>query len=169
MKDELFAALYSMKNWKSLGIDGLACEFYKATWDIVGDDFYCMVVEAFSTGCLTKTLNQGLINLMPKNVARDTLGGWHPITPLTVSYKIMAKEIVLRVREVARKIVRREQIGFVPGHFIVDIVISSCEAMDWATKTSQQAIFLKIDFDKAYDQIDWSFIIDMLTYLGFVL
>ena len=30
MKEELFAALCSMQNGKSPGIDGLPCEFYKA-------------------------------------------------------------------------------------------------------------------------------------------
>jgi hypothetical protein len=46
-------------------------------------------------------------------------------------------------------------------------VISAWEAMEWAKETSQQALFLKIDFDKAYDWIDWTFITDMLTCLGF--
>jgi hypothetical protein len=38
MKDELFVAIYSMRNGKSLGIDGFPCEFYKTMWDMVGDD-----------------------------------------------------------------------------------------------------------------------------------
>jgi hypothetical protein len=48
--------------------------------------------------------------------------------------------------------------------------IQSChtwEAMEWARESGQQALFLKIDFDKAYDHIDWTFITDMLTCLGF--
>jgi hypothetical protein len=39
--------------------------------------------------------------------------------------------------------------------------------MEWARETGQQALFLKIDFDKANNQIDCTFISDMLTCLGF--
>jgi hypothetical protein len=42
-KDEHFAHFCSMKNGKSLGIDGFPCEFYKVMWDTIGDDFYCLV------------------------------------------------------------------------------------------------------------------------------
>jgi hypothetical protein len=39
--------------------------------------------------------------------------------------------------------------------------------MEWARETYQQALFFKIYFDKAYDRIDWSFITEMFTSLGF--
>jgi len=39
--------------------------------------------------------------------------------------------------------------------------------MEWAKEFGQWALFLKIDFDKAYDHIDWTFITNMLTFLGF--
>ena len=38
--------------------------------------------------------------------------------------------------------------------------------MDWAKETSQQALFLEIDFDKVYDHNDWTFVTYMLTFLG---
>jgi hypothetical protein len=37
-----FFALNSMKNDKSMCIDGLPCEFFKAMWDTIGDEFCCM-------------------------------------------------------------------------------------------------------------------------------
>jgi hypothetical protein len=39
--------------------------------------------------------------------------------------------------------------------------------MEWARETRQQTLILKIDFDKAYDWVDWYFIYDMLICLGF--
>ena len=94
-----------------------------------------------------------MIKLIPKNAARDSIGGRRPITLLSVTYKIMVKAVALRVRDVARKIVRREKTGFVQGRFI-ETVISAWEAMEWAR-------------DKAYYRIDWTFITDMFTCLGF--
>lgn len=45
--------------------------------------------------------------------------------------------------------------------------LSTWEAMEWVQETSQQCLVLKIDFDKAYDRIDWSFISELLSCLGF--
>jgi hypothetical protein len=42
--------------------------------------------------------------------------------------------------------------GFVYGRFIPAIVIYAWEAIDWAKEISQKYLFLKIDFDKAYDR-----------------
>lgn len=75
-KEELFAASSSMQNGKSRGMDGLPCEFYKVMWDTTGDDFCSLASEDFASGRLSEILNQGLINLIPKNAAMDSIGGW---------------------------------------------------------------------------------------------
>lgn len=84
-KDELYATLSSMQNGKSPGLYGLPCEFYKSLWDAIGEDFCSMASEVFASGCLSEFINQGLIKLIPKNVAIDSIGGWRPITSLTVA------------------------------------------------------------------------------------
>jgi hypothetical protein len=48
MKHDFFVALSSMKNWKSLSIDGLPCDFYNEMWDIVGDDFFNLAPKVLS-------------------------------------------------------------------------------------------------------------------------
>jgi hypothetical protein len=39
------------------------------------DDFHCLDSKAFSTSCLTKFLNEGVIKLIPKNSGRYLIGG----------------------------------------------------------------------------------------------
>ena len=46
-------------------------------------------------------------------------------------------------------------------------MVLTLKAMEWARDTGQLALFLKIDFDKACDNIDWSFITYMSICLGF--
>ena len=86
---------------------------------------------------LLEFLNQHLINFIPKNVARDIIWGWHPITLLSIAYKIMANALAFRVRKVAKEIVRLEKIGFVYGRFILDTVLPAWEVMGWAKETSR--------------------------------
>ena len=63
----------SMKNGKSPRLDGIPCEFYNLVWECIGEDFYCLVIEVFSSGCISKILNQGL-TLIPKNGVHDSIG-----------------------------------------------------------------------------------------------
>jgi hypothetical protein len=86
-------------------MDGLPCEFYKAMWDTIGDDFSHLEIKVFNSNRLFKYLNQELIKLIPKNAAANTIMGWQPITLLGVAYKIMAIEVALRICLVAQKVV----------------------------------------------------------------
>lgn len=39
--------------------------------------------------------------------------------------------------------------------------------MEWARVFDQEALFIKINFEKAYEMIEWNFILSMLQALGF--
>lgn len=39
--------------------------------------------------------------------------------------------------------------------------------MEWARISGQNIMFIKINFEKAYDHIEWWFILSMLKALGF--
>lgn len=39
--------------------------------------------------------------------------------------------------------------------------------MEWACASQHNALFIKIDFEKSYDKIEWNFIFVMLQALGF--
>lgn len=96
-----------------------------------------------------------------------TIGKGHPVTLLSVSYEIMAKVVALCVRDVDKKIMHRKQMGFGQGCFILNTVIPEWEATEQEREIGQPALFLKIEFDKACNQIDWTFITDMLDLPGF--
>jgi hypothetical protein len=50
---------------------------------------------------------------------------------------------------------------------IIDNVFLAIEAMDWAMETSQPMVMLLLDFEKAYDRIEWGFLEGTLNKLGF--
>ena len=74
-------------------------------------EVHCLATEVFSSGCLSETLNQSLIKLIPKNGACDSIGGWCPISFLCVAYNIMAKDSATRLHEVASYVVWKEYTG----------------------------------------------------------
>jgi hypothetical protein len=41
------------------------------------------------------------------------------------------------------------------------------EILEWLKKRKKKAFFLKIDFEKAYDSVNWEFLLSMLNQMGF--
>ncbi|MCO5606714.1 hypothetical protein L7F22_060904 [Adiantum nelumboides] len=51
--------------------------------------------------------------------------------------------------------------------FILDTIITLRETFEYAEDVDMQYVFFKIDFDKAYDRIEWDFILQSLHDIGF--
>lgn len=165
--DDLKFALSQMANDKAPGIDGFPYEFYKEFWDMVGSNLLQVYKEAMVSGSLGPMLNKGNIKFIPKLGDSKYITSWYPITLLNVSYKIIAKALALKLWPILPLIIRPEQTKFFQGRYILDNVIVVWKGMKWVLSSNQDALFIKIDFEKAYDKIEWFFIIGMLSALGF--
>jgi hypothetical protein len=51
-------------------------------------------------------------------------------------------------------------------HFILNNILLTHETIQWAKKSKQWTIFLKVDFFKAYDKVGWDFLFECLKRLG---
>ena len=50
--------------------------------------------------------------------------------------------------------------------FILDNILLIHETMEWAEHSGQPLIFLKLDFSKAYNMVDWQFLFQAMATLG---
>ncbi|XP_074266232.1 uncharacterized protein LOC141588700 [Silene latifolia] len=82
-REEIKAALFSIGSNKSPGLDGFSSGFFKATWDIVADDFCLAVTDFFKTGFMPKQANVTLISLIPKKKVVQTVKDFRP-TPVAL-------------------------------------------------------------------------------------
>jgi hypothetical protein len=64
-------------------------------------------------------------------------------------------------------VVATTQSVFIKGRNLVDGVMVVNEVIDLAKKTGKECIVLKVDFEKAYDSVDWGFLEYMLQRYGF--
>jgi len=60
----------------------------------------------------------------------------------------------------------QDQSTFFPFRFILNNILLTHETIALAEKSKQPLDFLKLDFSKAYDKIDWSFLFDYTNKLG---
>lgn len=59
------------------------------------------------------------------------------------------------------------QTTFIPHKQILDGTLVVNEVVDLAKRRKDQFLFLKVDFEKAYDSVNWSFLDYMMGRLGF--
>ena len=165
--DEIAAAIKEMKSNKSPGEDGLPIEFYRIFWE----DIKIYLFESYKFSLQEKSLSitqkRGVISLLPKKGDLLMLKNWRPLTLLNVDYKILAKLIATRMKKVLLYIINEDQTGFLPKRFIGQNIVSMFEIMNFCDENELAAVLISIDFEKAFDQIDWDFIWDSMIFFKF--
>lgn len=126
-----------------------------------------MIVEALSNRHFPAGATQGLIALLFKSDVLTKLTNWRPITLLNVAYKVYAKALQIRVQPILMDIISPDQSAFLPTRFILDNIFLTHETMDWASHSNQALIFLNLDFSKAFDMVESSFLFKAMRSLGF--
>lgn len=158
-KEECHEALKDMQNNKTPGTDGLSAEFYKHFWNQISTIMLNSFNHSFTTGNLTAEQRRGMITLIPKKTQDvSKLKNWRPITLLNIDYKIITKVIASRMKTVLQRIISNDQTGFLKNRFIGENIRLILDINEHLKNTDRGAFIMLIDFKKAFDTIEHSFI-----------
>ena len=165
---ECLCALKGMENNKSPGIDGFPIEFYKFFWNDIKNLVIQSLNYAFVKGSLSKDQKRGLITLVPKkDKDRLFLKNWRPIALLNSDYKLLAKSLANRIKSVMDNLISTDQTGYLPGRYIGENIRTVSDIITYLKQCNKSGIILQIDFEKAFDSVDWNFIDKTLVKFKF--
>ena len=166
--EEAASALKNMKNDKSPGSDGMTVNFLKFFWKDIGQFIVRSLNEGFKNGKMSITQREGIITCIPKgDKPREFLKNWRPISLLNVIYKIGSSCIANRIKGVLPKLIHEDQTGFVPGRYIGDNLRLLYDIIHYLNDENLQGLLVSIDFEKAFDSVDWVFMEKVLKHFGF--
>ena len=114
-------------------------------------------------------LNSTHIALILKIQGPEKLGNYRPISLRNIVYKVLTKIIVARLRPYLGKLISPLQMAFVPERKGIDNVIITQELIHSLSKKKGKTGYMaiKIDLEKAYNKIEWSFVREMLVRANF--
>ena len=65
------------------------------------------------------------------------------------------------------KIISQSQSAFVEGRQILDAMLITNEVVDSILRRKENGLVCKLDIEKAYDNISWEFVFQVMDRMGF--
>ncbi|GJY70863.1 putative RNA-directed DNA polymerase [Tanacetum coccineum] len=164
---EIKDAIWDCGGDKAPGPDGFTFKFIKKHWEIIKDDIIAYVKEFENTAYIPRGCNSSFITLIPKIDDPLTIGEFRPISLIGCQYKIIAKILANRLSLVIPSVIGEVQMAYIKGRQIIDGPLIVDEIISWAKKYKKRLMFLKVDFEKAFDSLNWSFLFSIMEQMGF--
>ena len=156
-----------MNGNKALGPDGFTVAFWQACWDFVNEEILELFKEFYDQSSFAKSLNTTFLVLIPKKGGAEDLEDFRPISLLGRLFKLLAKVLANRLKKVLGNVVYVDQNDFVRGRQILDASLIVNEVIDSWQKRKEKGLICKLDIEKAYDSINWNFLMRVLLKMGF--
>lgn len=166
--EEIKAAINSMNPSSAPGQDGFTRYFYIHCWDIVKTDLKAMIEDFFKGGYLHNQISDTTSILIPKKDEARSMGDFRPISLCNFSAKLISKILATRLARLLPDLVDEEQAGFILERSISShIVLAQDLIRDLNRKATGGNLCLKLDMAKAYDRLEWRFLLRTMKAMGF--
>ncbi|KAJ0575381.1 putative RNA-directed DNA polymerase [Helianthus annuus] len=165
--DEIWSALKDCDGGKAPGPDGFTIKFYKRFWEHIKPAILAMLTDFHATGEISFGCNPSFVALIPKVSDPQNFGDYRPISLISSMYKILSKILSNRLKRVMDGVISQTQSAFVGGRNILDSPLIVSETISWAKKNKKKIMIYKVDFQRAYDSLNWKFLFKMMKFMGF--
>lgn len=122
----------------------------------------------FLNKIVNKSLNATYVALIPKKVHCTKVSNYQPISLTTNIYKILAKVLSERIKQVLPFTTTLQQSTFVHGRQILDPIIFASELVDYWRCSKQKGLVIKLDIEKAFDKVNWNFLLSIRDLKAFI-
>lgn len=167
---EITTTINSFKPLKAPGPDGLHPYFYQKYWSQIANSVTSFCQEVFTNQHISPLVNKIYLCLIPKYSYPSSITQYRPIGFCNTPYKIITKIIINRIKPLLPKLISPERFAFLKERRASDNAIIVEEILNYfkKKKVKQAHFLLKLDLEKAFDQMECAFINKTLHYFNFL-
>ncbi|KAK1650153.1 hypothetical protein QYE76_067958 [Lolium multiflorum] len=166
-EDELEAIVKDMKTDTAPGPDGFPMVFFKRFWPQVKHGILQLLNDFMLGRIDIARINFGILSLIPKVPGAELISQYRLIALINVIFKIISKAYASKLDPVAHRILSPNQTAFIKGRNILDGPLALMEIIHDIRVRMHNGVLLKLDFEKAYDRVNWDFLGEVLRCKGF--
>jgi hypothetical protein len=167
---EVEAAVRASPSDRAPGPDGFGSAFLKVAWQVVGSDIVRVFASLWELDFRNfNCLNEAYMVLLHKNSNPLGRRDYRPISLIHTVGKLFAKTLALRLAPRMPALVSVNQTAFIQGRRIHENFRTVQLTCRWLHARRAPTVLLKVDLSKAFDTVAWSFLLEVLTRLGFPL
>ncbi|KAJ9556808.1 hypothetical protein OSB04_011422 [Centaurea solstitialis] len=137
-EEKIKGAVWSCGGEKSPDPDGFTFAFLRKFWDTIQHEFSKAVKEFERDPSSIAVCNSSFISLIP-----------------------------MRLKAVIGDVISPLQTAFVKGRQIMDGPLIVNELISWAKRSKHKVFLLKLDFEKAFDNVRWDFLWETMLQMNF--
>ena len=163
---EIKKQFFKLNPNKAPGPDGLTSGFFKASWDILGEEVVASVQHFFAASFLPAAANATILSLVPKFPGASNITEYRPISCLNTVYKVISRLLVARLKPILPNLILPSQTAFVKDRLLVENTTLASELVNGYHKNKgEKRTTIKVDIAKAFDTLSWDFLLSCLQGL----
>ncbi|XP_071713183.1 uncharacterized protein [Rutidosis leptorrhynchoides] len=152
--------------FKNKEVEQIIIDAWKLSW-LIKDDLRKAIEWSWSKGEISKGCNASFFSLILKRKDPVNLGDYRPISLIGSYYKIFSKILATRLQKVIHKVIGPEQCAFIKERYILDGIIIVNESYQELRRQKRKGFLFKADFEKAFDTINWEYLLTIIRKMGF--
>nr|CCA19833.1 PREDICTED: similar to pollike protein putative [Albugo laibachii Nc14] len=166
-RKELEGAIKRIRGRSSPRMDGLPAAFYQLAPGIFGECLHIVFADQLRRGSLLRSQRSSAITLLYKKWSRVDPGNYRPIALMCVDVRVLSKALAYRLQHVLPKLIHEDHKAFVHGRSIHHHIRYMSDLQDLVTHRGDTAYATFLDFEKAHDRVDWSYIFAIISKMNF--
>jgi endonuclease/exonuclease/phosphatase family metal-dependent hydrolase len=166
LEEEVLEAIKSMKDKKAEGVDGIPAEFWKC---LEGEGMIQLIQicqQIYQEGCWPEEFTKTVMVPIPKKSNAIECGDFRTISLIPHVSKILLRILMRRIDGKVGRFIGRSQFGFRKGVGTRDAIGVMRVLVERSLEHDNDVYVCFVDFEKAFDRVDWRKLLNLLKEYG---